>query len=196
MEKRFAYLLTTNALSERTLFSQSVLTNIGFQVVLVPHIPHEDKVVSNKLSMQRIYQMIRDGDEPYAYVFEDDINVLKPIQLSEIIQFEAISPIFFYLGVCCYHKLVLGRREELIEGHPVFMVRGGIRGLHAIGLSKEGAHKLLEFSKDKTEPYMDVLLEQFSEQFPANVVRFEEQSYIPGHRGIIFQDRNRFPSTI
>jgi len=194
---RTAYLLTTNSTSERTLFSQQVLQQVGFHVVLVPHIPHEDKVVSNKISMLNIYRMIHEGEEEYAYVFEDDINVLEPISLQEIVQYEAISPLFNYLGVCCYHKLQAARIQPDIAGHPVITVSGGVRGLHAIGLSKAGAKKLLEFSHDFPEqPYMDVILENFSMEFPASVVRFDLQSYIPGHRGVFFQDRRRFPSTI
>jgi hypothetical protein len=194
---RTAYLLTTNPTSERTLFSHQVLSQVGFRVVLVPHIPHEDKVVSNKISMQNIYRMIHEGEEEYAYVFEDDINLLEPISLQEIVEYESVSPVFVYLGVCCYHKLKATRIHPDIAGHPVITVAGGVRGLHAIGLSKAGAQNLLEFSHGfPDEPYMDVILENFSIQHPANVVRFDLQSYIPGHRGVFFQDRRRFPSTI
>lgn len=38
--------------------------------------------------------------------------------------------------------------------------------------------------------------ENFSIQYPANVVRYDLESYISGHRGVFFQDRKRFPSTI
>jgi len=43
---------------------------------------------------------------------------------------------------------------------------------------------------------MDVILEQVSRVCPANVCRYDLESYIPGHRGIFFQDRKKFPSTI
>lgn len=43
---------------------------------------------------------------------------------------------------------------------------------------------------------MDVILEAFAAIYPANIVRYDLESYISGHRGVIFQDRNRFPSSI
>jgi hypothetical protein len=58
MNTRTAYILTTNKLSDRTIFSQSVLEQIGFSVILVQHIPHQDNVLSNKISMQHIYELI------------------------------------------------------------------------------------------------------------------------------------------
>ena len=58
------------------------------------------------------------------------------------------------------------------------------------------ASELLDFSKQSNEPYMDVILSNFSLKYPANIVRYDLESYIPGHRGIIFQDRNKFPSSI
>lgn len=123
---RTAYLLTTNPTSERTQFSRQILDQVGFRVVPVPHIPHEDKVVSNKISMQNIYRMIHEGQEEYAYVFEDDINVLEPISLQEIVEYETVSPLFNYLGVCCYHKLKAARTQPDIAGHPVITVAGGV----------------------------------------------------------------------
>jgi hypothetical protein len=84
-----------------------------------------------------------------------------------------------------------------VEGKPVYVIKGAVRGLHAIGISKKGAKMLLDFSKNFTsQEYMDMILEEFSQINPAPVIRFDLQSYIPGHRGIFFQDRKRFPSTI
>ena len=73
---------------------------------------------------------------------------------------------------------------------------GCVRGLHAVGFSKLGAGLFLEFSKNSNLRYMDMILEQFSCVYPANIVRYDLQSYISGHRGILFQDRKRFPSSI
>ena len=196
MTTRPAYLLTTNTTSDRTIFSQNVLRAIGFTVIVVPHIPNKDKVLSNKLSMQHIYSLIRDGTDPYAYVFEDDINVLTPITLDEIIQYEAISEQFFYLGMCGDNGNAAKYTNININGHPVFRIAGNVRGLHAIGLSQTGAINLLRVSKQSKQRYMDVILENFSRIFPANVVRYDLQSYIYGHRGAIFQDRLQFPSSI
>ena len=35
--------------------------------------------------------------------------------------------------------------------------------------------------------YPNVILDKFSEKYPANVVRFDLESNTPGHRGIFFQ---------
>jgi hypothetical protein len=197
MIKRNAYLLTLDPLTERAIFSKKILEDIGFNVNLINVIPHEDKVVSNKISMQYIYGIIKDSEEEdYGYVFEDDINIIEPITLEEIVEYEKISEIFFYLGLCEYTKNALLTSVK-IKDHDVYSKSGGVRGLHAIGLSKKGAEKLLEFSKERNdERYMDKILDHFSLIYPANCVRYDLESYILGHKGIIFQDRQRFPSTI
>ena len=202
---RTAYLLTTDKNSERTLFSQDILKKIGFTVKLVQHTPHTDYVVSNKISMMSIYTQIYYTDEPYAYIFEDDINLLEDITLDEIVEYEAISPMFFYLGLCRLYEHGIKNTNTKINNHDVFSISGGVRGLHAIGLSREGASILLKLILDVQENntietfykrFMDVTLEAFSKLHPANIVRYDLESYIPGHRGVLFQDRNRFPSTI
>ena len=191
--KRTGYLLTVSPQSERAQFSKHVLERVGFQVVMVRPIPHEDKVLSNKLSMQSIYRKIADSTT-YAYVFEDDINLLEDIRLDEIVEYERISEMFFYLGVCESHRVAFPT-ENHIRGHPVYQKKGVCRGLHAIGLSPKGATALVHLS-ESSERYMDVLLEQLTRTYPANVCRYDLESYVPGHRGIFFQDRKRFPSTI
>ena len=190
---RTAYLLTVSPQSERAQFSKSILEDVGFQVIFVRPFLHPDKVLSNKISMQLIYREIALRGE-YAYVFEDDINLLEEIHLDEILEYEANSPMFFYLGVC--EATHTAEKTDLsIQGHDVYQKRGSCRGLHAIGISPVGAASLLRFSH-LPERYMDVILEQFSLLYPANVCRYDLESYIAGHRGIFFQDRKKFPSTI
>lgn len=197
VDTRIAYLLTTNKESQRTLFSQQILTQIGFNVVLVQHNPHPNPVVSNKISMCHIYELIHNGAHEYAYVFEDDINILENISLSEIIKYEPISKMFFYLGICEDRgKSTIKDTMYSIHSHKVLSISGNVRGLHAIGLSKNGAKELLEFANQSNFVYMDMILEEFSKKYPANIVRYDMQSYIYGHRGVVFQDRLRFPSTI
>lgn len=41
-----------------------------------------------------------------------------------------------------------------------------------------------------------MILEKFSLKYPVNCIRYDLESYIYGHKGIIFQDRNCFPSEI
>jgi len=194
---RVAYLLTTNKESDRTLFSKQILTQIGFNVVLVQHTPHSNPVISNKISMCHIYELIHNGTDEYAYVFEDDINILEYISLSEIIKYEPISDKFFYLGICEDRgNSTIKDTMYSINSHRVLSISGNVRGLHAIGLSKNGAKELVEFANQSNFEYMDMILEEFSKKYPANIVRYDLQSYIYGHRGVIFQDRLKFPSTI
>ena len=195
---RNSYILTCNSSSERTLFSKNILEKVGFIVNIIQCIPNENKVLSNKYSMIKIYETIANGTDEWAYVFEDDINILEDIDITEIIKYEKISNHFFYLGVCIpnYNKYYLTNKLK-INNHEVSIMKGGVRGLHAIAVSKSGAIELLSFLKNYINyEYMDMILEKFSEKYPANVVRYDLQSYIYGHRGIFFQDRKKFPSSI
>jgi len=197
VESRTGYVLTCNQNSPRTQFSKNVLEKVGFNVILFDCIPHENKVLSNKISMMAIYQIIADGNGEWGYVFEDDINILQDINLNEIIEYEKISSKFFYLGACIPYQANRELNCNKIDNHEVSIISGNVRGLHAIGISKEGAKELLSFCKDFTNwEYMDMILEKFSEKNPANIIRYDLESYIHGHRGIFFQDRDRFPSII
>lgn len=196
MNRRKGYILTLDPESDRAIFSKNVLEKIGFEVIFMKVIPHENKVYSNKISMQNIYRVIIESQDDYAYVFEDDINVLDEISLDEIMEYEPISEYFFYLGLCLYEHLEFQNTGIQIRNHTVYSRSGGCRGLHAIGLSKKGAIELLNFSLERDEIYMDMILEKFSEIHPANICRIDLESYIPGHIGILYQDRSRFPSMI
>ena len=195
--RRKAYVLTCDVSSERAQFSKIVLETIGFEVVLFPAIPDQNRVVSNKKSMMAIYDIIAKGDAEWVYVFEDDINMMEDITLAEIVQYETISSMFFYLGICDYGPKKTNYHEVKINDHPVSIAAGKVRGLHAIGLSKRGAEELLAFISNNWHiSFMDVCLEEFSKIYPANIVRYDLESYLTDHRGIIYQDRIRFPSTI
>ena len=193
---RKGYILTCDEKSKRSIFSKNVLEMIGFEPIFFKCIKNEDKVLSNKNSMRAIYEIIANGNDDWVYIFEDDINIIENIDLQEIIRYEDISKMFFYLGTCGYdnpHKLY---NSKEINGKKVAKVKGPVRGLHAIALSKEGAKKLLYFSNETTEIYMDVILEKFAQLYEPNIVRYDLESYIKGHRGIFFQDRDKFPTTI
>ena len=195
--ERTAYLLSTNHSSDRTLFSANLLREIGFKVVLVKHIPHENSILSNRLSMQLIYDTIQRGSEEFAYVFEDDINKKERITLEEIVKYEILSDMFFYLGICENRGVsTIKDTYYSVFNHKVVSISGNVRGLHAIGLSKKGASELLRFSNHCKYIYMDMVVEEFTKKYPANIVRYDLEGDIPGHRGILFQDRKRFPSTI
>jgi hypothetical protein len=195
---RTAYLLTTNPQSPRAIFSKKVLENIGFNVIVVNAILHSDKVLSNKISMMHIYSMILDSREEWSYVFEDDINVVEPIHMYDIIEYEKISQMFFYLGCCMMNDGdTLQNTDFKINNKSVISISGDVRGLHGIGISKYGTAKLLEFINSSPNRYMDCILEDFSKIYPANIVRYDLVSpQIDRHRGVLFQDRNQFPSSI
>jgi len=195
---RTAYLLTTNENSLRAQFSKKVLEKIGFTVKFFVAIPHIDKVLSNKISMMNIYRIIFNMNEEWGYVFEDDINVVEPILLDEIIQYEKISDRFFYLGCCIMNEgETISSTTFKINNHPVIKISRGVRGLHGIGINRAGANELFNFAYTNHERYMDCILEQFAGIYPANIVRYDLISpQENGHRGVLFQDRLKFPSTI
>ena len=202
MASRKGYLLTTNKTSKRTLFAESVLKKIGFDVVLFQHIPHKEPKVSNKISMISIYQTILESDDEYGYVFEDDVNILEDITLEEITQYEKISPMLFYLGLCPFpNNKTIKSMNLTINSHEVFNVAGEVCGLHGIGISKTGIKSLLEFLKVHDDPNrcLDELVGGFTSFNPAPIVRFDLECQYKenrGHRGIMFQDREHFPSII
>ena len=82
---RIGYLLTTNEESERYIFSKNLLEKIGFTVHCIKAIPNENKMLSNKLSMQYIYDIIQNSEEGFYYVFEDDINLLDNIIKTHLV---------------------------------------------------------------------------------------------------------------
>ena len=194
--KRNAYLLTTNEQSERTQTRKKLLQEIGFNVLLVQHTPDKDPVISNRLSMMNIYNIISKSEQGWAYVFEDDVEIHEKISIEELAEYEKISKQFYYLGMCTFHPFLAKPTGQVIKGHKVYSMSGNVRGLHAIGISNQGAKELLCLSEKCPYKYMDMVLEMFSCKYPANIVRYDLQSYIPGHRGIMFQDRAKFESTI
>ena len=102
---RIAYLLTKSENNNRARWCTKLLSDIGFSVIIVTYIEHEDPVISNKLSMKHIYQMIvqHNISNEHSYIFEDDINIHEPIKLDEIVMYEKLSDMFFYLGICEDH---------------------------------------------------------------------------------------------
>jgi hypothetical protein len=194
---RNAYLLTCDPNSERTKFSKNILDELGFNVILFQAIPDSKPLLSHKQSMISIYNIIaNDLSNEWSYIFEDDINKLEDIKLDEIIEYEKISNKFFYLGICKYGEDTLCETEHTINNHKVYSVSGSVRGLHALAFSRVGMIDFIDFLKNFSLEYMDVILELYTLKNRSNVVRSDLESYISGHRGIIFQDRNKFTSII
>ena len=147
--------------------------------------------------MISIYNIIaNDLSNEWSYIFEDDINKLEDIKIDEIIEYEKISNKFFYLGICKYGEDTLCETEHTINNHKVYSISGSVRGLHALAFSRVGMIDFIDFLKNFSLEYMDVILELYTLKNRSNVVRSDLESYISGHRGIIFQDRNKFTSII
>jgi len=194
---RNAYLLTCDINSERAQFSKNILEGIGFNVIFFKAIPHSKPILSHKQSIIKIFKIIaNDENNNWSYIFEDDINKLEDIKLDEIIEYEKISNKFFYLGICKYGKNTIQDTNISINNHKVYSVAGCVRGTHAFAFSREGMKDYLNFIPNFSLEYMDMILELYSFNNRANVVRFDLRSYISGHRGVIFQDRIKFESII
>jgi hypothetical protein len=195
--KRKCYILCGDQNNDRTQFSKTILENVGFETIFFKFIPNNNKVLSNKISMAAIYELIANGEDEWVYVVEDDINILEQIKIEEIIEYENISENLFYLGVCMYPHYKTRQTLFKINNYSVESINGQVRGLHGIAMSKSGAKKILSFLENMEKyEYMDMVLEKFTELYPANIIRYDLESYIKGHRGIFFQDRKMFPSTI
>lgn len=194
---RNAYLLTCDINSERAQFSKNILEEIGFNVIFFKAIPHSKPILSHKQSIIKIFETIaNDENNEWSYIFEDDINKLDNIKLDEIIEYEKISNKLFYLGICKYGENILHDTNISINNHKVYSVSGCVRGTHAFAFSREGMKDYLNFIPNFSLEYMDMILELYTYNNPANIVRVDLQSYIPGHRGVIFQDRIKFESII
>jgi hypothetical protein len=194
---RNCYVLTENIKSQRALFSKSILEKLGFNVTFFLSIPNKNRPLSNKNSMIAIYKLIQNGNDEWVYVFEDDINILQDIKMSEIIEYEKISQYSFFLGVCMYDHYKVNYDSTKVNNHEVAIVKGEVRGAHAVAFSKEGINKLLLFIENMSDCiHSDVILEKFTELYPAYVIRYDLESSIKGHRGLFFQDRTKFRSTM
>jgi GR25 family glycosyltransferase involved in LPS biosynthesis len=154
-EERIAYMLTCDEKSDRTIFSKKVLEKIGFDVKIVKCINKGnnkiEKIISNKIGMKNIYEIIKNSNQNYSYVFEDDINVVEEIKLFEIIEYEKISEMFFYLGACSPNFPTARNTGKVVNGHAVCAVTGVVKCLHAIGLSRKGAEELIKFFEEEEE---------------------------------------------
>lgn len=194
---RNAYLLTCDPNSERTIFSKNILEEIGFNVILFQAIPHSKPLLSHRQSMIEIFKIIaNDLNNEWSYIFEDDINKLANIKLDEIIEYEKISNKFFYLGICKYGENTICETNHIINNHKVYSVSGYVRGAHAFAFSRVGMIDFINFLKNFSLEYIDMILDFYTFKNRANIVRADLESYIPGHRGVIFQDRNKFQSII
>lgn len=195
---RQAFVLTTDKHSDRAISTESILQEIGFNVTLCDIIEAKTVACSNRLSMIEIYKRIQLQSSGWSYVFEDDLGKLAPITIDEIIQYEQISSHMFYLGCCVTPSTTVSlKTNETINDHYVYSV-SDVRCLHGIGIDSNSVDYILNFiNKNVNLDFLDVILgQQFTKLHNTNVVRFDLSSHTcSGHRGVLFQDRRKFPST-
>ena len=198
MIKRKAYLLTCNENSDRAIFCKNLLTKIGFNVILFKAIPHEDPVISHKLSSLEIYRLISIGEDEWVYVFEDDINVHYEPTLEEIVEYEEINKEinegldFYYLGCCIHPKYIYTISDIIINNHKIGIANGKQRGSHAMAFSKKGANEIFYIGSSSPLKDIDAIHDVYTSFYPTYVICCELESYIEGHIGLFYQDRKRF----
>jgi len=201
--KRMAYVITLNTSSPRYLQTSSLLRGFGFHVTPVqpPYIGETRhlKTLSNKAALFTAVSAVSTGNDNWGYLFEDDVcmhELWDARGLSEILQSEASSPYFQYLGVCSLEK-------------PQRRMCG--RCAHAMGFSKIGAKEFLKFSQQLNhpllasgnspwkEPYFDIVAEGWCRQhagFPVIGPLERSGRGEVDHYGAFIQDRVRFDSEI
>lgn len=194
---RKAYILTCDKQSERAKNTESLLSSIGFDVILCDIVHYPICVpTSNLMSMRKIYQTILKSDDEWSYVFEDDLNQLEPITLSEIIEYESISNHIFYLGCCMENISRVNKTKHSIKGHTVYNLNK-TACLHAIAFQKSSIELIYTYMEKYSHlKFLDQIIgDKFVGDHGANVVRYDLISpQESGHRGILYQDRIKFPS--
>jgi hypothetical protein len=198
--KKNAYLLTANVDSDRRRHSINTLTVAGFNVVLSLCEMLRDvepvRVWSNKNTFMRVIKdYIESNSTDWLYIFEDDINMQPNTSIEDIEYNRPASILFTYLGIC----------------GPQTTPNGGKCGrcAHAMGFSYAGARDVLLFNHESktrlisgnlpmNEPFFDVVVEGWCFLNGGfNVVHFEHTSpQNEGHKGLFFQNRDKFSSTI
>lgn len=199
--KRIAHLMTIDENSDRCIFSFGILNLVGFDVKIHKAVPDLNPVLSHSKTSRLIFEEILNSDEEWHYIFEDDINIIKLIKLEEIVEYEKISHGFFFLGVCKYGNDAGFITPYEVNNHKVYSVSGCVRGAHAVAFSKtelKNFMTLFNFFTSGKNPilYLDVIYELYTLNNPSNVIRMDLESNIHGHRGIFFQDRDQFKSTM
>jgi len=194
--KRNAYVLAVDRNSREVYQTKSVLSHVGFNVILVDIIPHKDVAISNKLGMLSIYKTILETDEDWCYIFEDDINIVDDISIDEIIQYESISEHMFYLGCCTHPSTQYVETANKIGNHDVYSV-SNVRCLTGLGVRRTSVPLLLNTIESNNQvKFLDELIGRvFTCNHPSNVVRrYTKAPDEPGHIGAFYQDRKTFPS--
>lgn len=195
-----AHVLSMDAGAPRARHTANALAAVGFQVVFVAPsaggLTIADKVLSNKRAfLDALERHLQGSPAAWLYLFEDDITAHRGIYLPDVQATESRATHFMYLGIC-------GPR---VRAEWPLLKSGGRCGrcAHAMGFSRAGAAAFLAFNRNNTDAYthgmyLDVMVEAWCLSlggFP--VVHFDRAApHEPGHRGVFYQDRRKFPTGI
>ena len=146
------HIMSTECHSRRSQHTLNLLETIGIRGIFVKPPLMTDKVVSNRLVQEDIFEKISKMEEQFVFVFEDDLamHAITFNQLHAEIQriyhatLEADVP-FFYAGIC-------GKKR--VSEHR--FVR---RCAHAYAVRPERALQLLDETRKGKSRYMDAELE-------------------------------------
>ncbi len=228
---RLAYVLTMDVNSDRAVHTSAILHNLGFTVEFVvatliiapdwvdhssarPNDPERvDRYWSNKMAMLEIITRIANQSDPWGYIFEDDVAIIPNRTLVDIMYYERIGTLFFYLGICC-NVPQFERRCAAVGEAPVRPLNDSVVELfcglcaHARAFSREGARLYLDFNErlHKNNSVGDWIEMEFcflnggfpvAEHLISPSPRFRLQPHMPGvgHYGMFYQDPS-FKSTL
>jgi hypothetical protein len=202
---RTAYVVSTNTSAPRFQQATEVLENFGFAVKVVEPdnlgSTREQQTLSNKNAFVSAVRLISQGDEPWGYLFEDDIVMHEKSaeNLDTLVAAESHTTLFQYLGICP------------VDPHAVSRKMCG-RCAHAMGLSREGAMELLGIvncsdfnlgrdNSTREEIYFDVIVDGWCQEHDGFLVfgpLYESKYGVTGagHVGTFLQDRSKFESEI
>lgn len=223
--ERTGYLITVDRNAPRAINAAKVLQRSGFTVVAVTAIPAKSKRRSCRLTMSKALKLLIAADDEWGYIFQEDIARNEwTTTLPDIVNYEKADPDYVYLGVCMdwhgtppsisshHHSNEIGK----------YVVACG-KCAHAQGVSKQGAKKILSWFKQQDDAYTQKAnsiagwdktpegeaagLDDRSFDAPVMkmclkhggypVVKNSEVSpWDRSHRGLFYQDRKEYPTTI
>jgi len=195
-----AYVLSMDKDSLRSKHTEKTLNTVGFKVEYITPQTRgnaiSDKLWSNKMAFLNLLEKyLESNSTSWLYIFEDDITAHSGTSLQDIRDIEARSTKFVYLGIC-------GTSVQFFLQSWTLQNQGKCGTCaHAMGFSRKGAQEFMAFSQEKTDmnaTNFDVVVAAWCLSlggFP--VLRFDLRSpQIEGHRGVFFQDRLKFATSI
>lgn len=184
-------MMTMNRNSTRTLHSIEILKKYGIQTMFVQPPKINNKVRSNMLAQEDIFEKIAGFDTEYVFVFEDDIsshNLSKEhaeLELNRTYIRTLLHNLpLFYIGICGRWRLSPHRYHG--------------RCAHGYAVRPQRARYLLNATREYSSDYMDVRLDNLGMKLGGFFVAGEniKSPQAKDHYGLLYQDRKTFPTTI